>query len=330
MKNGEKIKNCFLLPEPAAVIGQRIRERVLRWTGLPVCVGLGPTKTLAKLANHLAKQDPRWNGVCDLQALSEDEREALLATVPAGDVWGVGSRLSRRLQALGLETALDLSRAPQALIRQQTSVVLARTALELRGKVCLALEEIAPAKQQIRCSRSFGVLVTEQAELIEALAQFTSRAAEKLRAQQTLASALGVELTRRPQHPGLPPQTRCQVVALPEPSADTRMLVAAARRGLQRLLPPARTDQPYTKAGIILLGLTPASQVPSDLFAESLESARGQALMATIDQINQRFGRGTLTLGSVNPSPRWQRREAHRSARYTTRWDELPVAVADG
>lgn len=321
------IDECFLdlsgLPEPHARIGQQIRATVLRWTGLPVCVGIGATKTLAKLANHLAKQDPAWAGVCDLAALSETEIDRLLSPVPVAEVWGVGTRLARRPNALGITTALDLRRAPPAQVRRHSSVMLERTALELRGIACLDLEALTPDKQQIRCSRTFGAEVTALEELTEAITTFTSRAAEKLRAQQGEAAAIAVEIRTSAFRAGTTPYAASRVVPLAAPSADTRVLVAAARRGLQRIYKPGPV---FTKAGVILLGLSHAGQRQADLFAERSADARSEALMATLDQVNRRFGCGSLTLANARPTPRWRRREQFRSPRYTTRLDELPVA----
>ncbi|MBK1621315.1 DNA polymerase V subunit UmuC [Lamprobacter modestohalophilus] len=311
------------LPEPPEVTGQRIRATVLRWTGLPVCVGIGPTKTLAKLANHLAKQDPAWAGVCDLAVLDAGEVERLLAPIPVAEVWGVGQRLAQRLGALGIETALDLRRAPSKRIRQHASVMLERTALELRGIACLDLETLSPDKQQIRCSRSFGATVSSLAELTEAITTFTSRAAEKLRAQQGEAAAIAVEIRSSAFRRDAAAYAASRVVPLAAPTADTRALVAAARAGLNRLYKPGPA---YAKAGVILLDLSRAAERQPDLFADSSADDRSQVLMATLDQINRRFGRGSLTLANARPAPRWRRREQFRSPRYTTRLDELPVA----
>jgi DNA polymerase V len=321
------IDECFLdlggQAQPAAVIGQRICETVLRWTGLPVCVGIGPTKTLAKLANHLAKHDPVWCGVCDLDVLPGSEVDRLLAAIPVAEVWGVGARLSKRLVALGITTALDLRRAPTRRVRQQFSVVLERTALELRGVACLELEEVMPDKQQIRCSRTFGEAVTSLAELTQAITTFTSRAVEKLRAQQGVAAAVGVEIRTSVFRTETTPFVGSLVVPLVAPSADTRVLVAAARRGLQRIYQPGLV---YTKAGVVLLGLRRAGQGQVDLFSDGAADQRSEALMATLDAINSRFGRGSLMLANAHPAPRWRRREQYRSPRYTTRLEELPVA----
>jgi DNA polymerase V len=204
--------------------------------------------------------------------------------------------------------------------------MLERTALELRGIACLDLEMVSPDKQQIRCSRSFGATVTSLEELTEAITTFTSRAAEKLRAQQGVAAAIAVESRTAAFHSDAqtPPYAASRVVPLTSPTADTRALVAAARAGLKRLYKP---ELAYRKAGVILLDLSRAAPRQPDLFATPAADARSQALMATLDQINQRFGRGSLTLANARPAPRWRRREQWRSPRYTTRLDELPVAV---
>ena len=328
------IDECFLdltgVRDPTA-LGLEIARTVRRWTGIPVAVGIAPTKTLAKLANRLAKQEACWNGVCDLQALAEPDIDRLLADVPVGEVWGVGARLARRLQTIGIDTALALRRAAPRQIRQQASVVLERTALELRGIPCLALEDVTPDKQQIRCSRSFGAPVTTLEELIEAGTTFASRAAEKLRAQQGEAAAVAVEIQTSPFRTDSTPYAASRSVALATPSADTRALVAAACQGLRTIYRPHRR---YTKAGVVLLGLGPAANTQPSLFDDSDSRRQSRALMAALDQINDRFGRGSLYLANARPAPRtdarpaprWARRQDHRSPRYTTRWDELPVA----
>jgi DNA polymerase V len=201
--------------------------------------------------------------------------------------------------------------------------MLERTALELRGIACLDLETYSPDKHQIRCSRSFGATVSSLEELTEAITSFTSRAAEKLRAQQGEAAAILVEIRSSAFRRDAAPYAASRVVPLAAPTADTRALVAAARAGLNRIYKPGLD---YAKAGVILLDLSRAAQRQPDLFADASADDRSQALMATLDQINRRFGRGSLTLANARPAPRWRRREQFRSPRYTTRLDELPVA----
>jgi DNA polymerase V len=176
--------------------GQRIRKFVFRSTGIPVCVGMGPTKTLAKLANFAAKKWQQTGGVLDVS--DPVRREKLMRIVPVGEVWGIGSRITARLNQLGIVTVLDLANQPVDRIRDQFNVVVARTVMELNGISCLELEEIAPDKQQIVCSRSFSRRLTEYRELSEALAEFCSRAAEKLRYQNSVVGHISVFIRTNP------------------------------------------------------------------------------------------------------------------------------------
>lgn len=321
------IDECFLdltgLTEEPTAIGQRIRATAQRWTGLPVCVGIGPTKTLAKLANRLAKQEPSWMGVADLGAWPEPELDRRLAELPSAAIWGIGPRLAARLEALGLRTALDLKRAEPRLIRRRFSVVLERTILELRGIPCLDLEDIVPDKRQIQSSRSFGTPVTELAELAEAVTAYVGRAAEKLRAQSSEAGAVYVMLRTNLFRADEPRYDASRVMILPEPSADTRRLAQAARQGLRKLYRPGYR---YAKAGIMLLDLVPASARQADLWSDPERVEQGQRLMGVMDRINRDYGRDTIRLAGAGLARRWAMRQAHRSPRYTTRWDELPIA----
>jgi DNA polymerase V len=321
------IDECFLdldgLLETPSAYGQRIKTTVHRWTGLPVCVGIGATKTLAKLANRLAKKAPEWEGVCDLSALTQEEIESVLEGMDTGAVWGVGPRLSARLEQLGIRTALQLAQADTQLLRCRFSVVLERTALELRGIACLRLEELAPVKQQIMSSRSFGKPVTTFRELAEAVTSYISRAAEKLRAQHSEAGAVYIMIRTNVFKDGEPLYSNSRVLVLPEPSADTRILVKAALHGLRRLYRPGYR---YAKAGVMLMELTAAGSAQRDLFAAQAGPEPDGRLMAVMDRINRQFGRDTLVLAGTGLHKRWAMRQARRSPRYTTRWDELPVA----
>lgn len=321
------IDECFLdltgLPEDTGALGRRVRDTVRRWTGLPVCVGIGPTKTLAKLANHLAKQSAEWGGVCDLGACTEAELDRRLVPVPTGEVWGIGSRLAARLEAMAIRSALDLKQADTRLLRSRFSVMLERTALELRGIPCLSLEDLAPDKQQIQSSRSFGAPVTSLQELTEAVTSYVSLAAEKLRVQHSEAGAVYVMIRTSGFRDDQPQYSNSLVLGLSEPSADTRLLARAALHGLRRLYRPGYR---YAKAGIMLLALTPANRHQLGLFADADRSDRGQRLMAAMDRINRRYGRETVVLAGAGLQRRWAMRQAHRSPRYTARWDELPIA----
>lgn len=307
----------------ATAMGQQIRQRVKQWTGLPVCVGVGPTKTLAKIANHLAKKNPEFDGVCDLHAMPRPERLQWMSQLEVGEVWGVGRRIAKRLQAMGVATVLDLRNAPLKTIRAQFGVVLERTCNELRGISCLDLEDVAPPKQQIMSSRSFGSPVETLDSLREAVASYVARAAEKLRAQGSVAAAVHVYIqTNRFKETDLQ-YSQGLVVPLPDPTDDTRALAAAALLGLGLIFKPGYH---YKKAGIMLTLISEKTKRQETLFDEPLHRARSTKLMAAMDQVNAQFGRDCVKIAASGTEQRWAMRSENRSPRFTTRWDELPVA----
>ena len=304
-------------------MGQQIRQRVKQWTGLPVCVGCGPTKTLAKIANHLAKKNPEFDGVCDLHAIPRPERLQWMSQLEVGEVWGVGKRIAKRLNAMGVETVLDLRNISIKEIRAQFGVVMERTCNELRGISCLELEDVAPAKQQIMSSRSFGSPVTTLAELREAVASYVSRAAEKLRAQGSVSAAVQVYIqTNRFKESDLQ-YSEGLLVPLPDPTDDTRLLTSAATLGLGLIFKPGYQ---YKKAGIMLTLISDKAKRQQTLFDDPLQRAQSAKLMAAMDAINAEFGRDTVRAGATGTEKRWAMRSENRSPRFTTRWDELPIA----
>ena len=305
-------------------MGQQIRQRVKQWTGLPVCVGCGPTKTLAKIANHLAKKNPEFEGVCDLHAIPRPERLQWMSQLEVGEVWGVGKRIAKRLNAMGVETVLDLRNISIKEIRAQFGVVMERTCNELRGISCLELEDVAPAKQQIMSSRSFGSPVTTLAELREAVASYVSRAAEKLRAQRSVSAAVHVFIqTNRFKESDLQ-YSEGLLVPLPDPTDDTRLLASAATLGLSLIFKPGYQ---YKKAGIMLTLISDKAKRQQTLFDDPLQRAQSAKLMAAMDAINAEFGRDTVTTGANGTEKRWAMRSKNRSPRFTTQWDELPIAT---
>jgi DNA polymerase V len=304
-------------------MGQQIRQRVKQWTGLPVCVGCGPTKTLAKIANHLAKKNPEFEGVCDLHAIPRPERLWWMSQLEVGEVWGVGKRIAKRLNGMGIETVLDLRNSSIKEIRAQFGVVMERTCNELRGISCLELEDVAPAKQQIMSSRSFGSPVTTLAELREAVASYVSRAAEKLRAQGSVSAAVQVYIqTNRFKESDLQ-YSEGLLVPLPDPTDDTRLLASAATLGLGLIFKPGYQ---YKKAGIMLTLISDKAKRQQTLFDDPLQRAQSAKLMAAMDAINAEFGRNTVRAGATGTEKRWAMRSENRSPRFTTRWDELPIA----
>jgi DNA polymerase V len=308
----------------AIAMGQQMRERIRQWTGLPVCVGVGPTKTLAKLANHLAKKNAVFGGVCDLHELTRAQRLAWMHELPVGEVWGVGPRISKRLRMLGIETVLDLRNASPKAMRSQFGVVMERTCNELRGLSCLALEDIAEPKQQIMSSRSFGVPVESLQELNESVASYVASAAEKLRQQRSSAGAVHVYLLTNKFQAREPQYSAGITVPLADVSDDTRALTAAALAGLAAIFRPGFR---YKKTGIMLSLLCDKHTAQTTIFETPLARAKSARLMAAIDGINRDFGRGTVRSGASGMTQRWAMRADKRSPRYTTRWDELPVVA---
>ncbi len=304
-------------------MGQLMRERIRQWTGLPVCAGLGPTKTLAKLANHLAKKNPEFNGVCDLHALSKAERLQWMAQTDVGEVWGVGRRIAQRLQAVGVHTVLDLRRQSPQNMQAQFGVVMERTCNELRGVSCLELEDVAPPKQQIMTSRSFGTPVITLPELREAVASYVAKAAEKLRQQGSVAAAVQVFVQTNRFKPNDPQYNAGLLVPLMDPSSDTLALTRAAIFGLELIYKPGYQ---YKKAGVMLTMLSNQAARQETLFDEPLARARSARLMAALDTLNRTYGHNTLRMGVCGTASRWGMKSENRSGRFTTRWDELPIA----
>jgi DNA polymerase V len=305
----------------ASAMGRIMRERIAQWTGLPVCVGVGPTKTLAKLANHLAKKNPIFEGVCDLHVLSRLERLQWMHQIDVGEVWGVGRRIDVRLRGMGLHTVLDLRNARPADMRAQFGVVMERTCNELRGISCLELEEVAPAKQQIMSSRSFGRGVESMDELREAVAMHVGSAAEKLRQQGSVAAAVHVFVQTNRFKEEEAQYNAGLLVPLADASDDTLTLTGAAFLGLKALFKPGYK---YKKAGIMLTLLSDKAARQATLFDDAEARGRSASLMAAMDAVNRQYGRHTLRSGASGISQQWAMRSENRSPRYTTRWDELP------
>jgi DNA polymerase V len=307
------------LPGDMVALGHQARERVLRWTGIPVGVGIGPTKTLAKLANWAAKTWGRSGGVIDLR--DSARRDKLLRITEVGEVWGVGRRLTARLEPLGIRTAWDLAQYDPASLRRQFSVVLEKTARELGGVACLALEEATPPRQVICSSKMFGSRLREIAPMREALVAYVTKAAEKLRAQQSLAGELQVAIRTGMHNPEQPRYANAIDCPLPYPTDDTRILAAAAVRGLEAIFRPGYA---YSKAEVLLQDLRQRGEFTADLFAQAPRPGADR-LMDVVDRINAREGRGAVRLGRIPASPVWAMKREMMSKRYTSRWDELMI-----
>ncbi len=306
---------------------RQLHHNVRQFTGIPVCVGVAPTRTLAKLANRVAKKIPAFHGVCVLKADSLETR-GLLQRIELDDVWGVGRRLVDRLAVMGIKTALDLAQANPREIRRRFSVTLERTALELRGVPCIEMNDFDEARKRIMTSRSFGKLTDNFNEIREAIRQHGQRGAEKLRRQNSLAKAVLVFLKTNPFRQDLHQYSPSLVLELPRPTADSREIQHTAGHALERIY---RKDYLYQKGGVMLLDLIDADRQQLSLLdtpQSDAERQRSAKLMSAMDALNQRMGRDTVKLGMPSPGAAWHLRCAHRSARWTTRWDELPTLYA--
>ena len=302
--------------------GQQMRETVGRCVGIPVCVGIAASKTLAKLANHVAKQDRRFGGVCDFNRMPPAELDILLSSIAVGEVWGVGRHTAPKLERIGIHSVLDLKRAPAGRLRTGFGFVLARIVEELNGIACLELDDVAPAKRQITCSRSFGTLTSSLADLEQALVAYTTRAAEKLRQQRSLAGGIQVYIRTNPHRKRDPQYQQSIIVPLAWPSNDTRLFCRAALYGLSRI---HRSGYAYQKAGVTLTHIIDAADKPDTLFDDTALQQKSSTLMNTLDRINRRMGSGTIRLLGEGISARWAMRRENRSPRYTTEWAELAV-----
>lgn len=300
--------------------GRQIRERVQLWTGLTVGVGIGPTKTLAKLANYAAKKWPATGGVVDLR--DEVRRAKLMAITPVDEIWGIGRQLTAKLAAQGVNTVAELVAADPKSLRRRYGVVVERTVQELRGIPCADLEPLAKAKQQIICSRSFGERITAIGPMREALVGYMERATEKLRAEGQRCRHVTLFIRSSPFSERETFYSNQISTRLQTPTSDTRDLLALVEPLLHRIW---RDDVRYMKGGVMLADFTPTSMHQRDLFTNDLQSPGSEALMQVIDQINQgRLGKVYFAARGRDPRELTMKRE-QLSPRYTTELGELPV-----
>ena len=312
-----------------------IRNRILRWIGIGSGIGIAPSKTLAKLCNHVSKAANRKPGsypmelsfVCNWGDLDAPTRQLLLRQTEVGDVWGIGGKLAPQLISRGIHTALDLANLSPGYVRSSWGVVMERTVHELNGISCIPLEEAPPPRQQIAVTRSFGKPVWELQPLIEAVSEFATKAAEKLRKGELRASTMHVFIRTSPFR-NSPRFYNSASIQLGVPTSDTKQIVGAAITALKSIFEP---DYLLAKAGVILMDLSPASLIQEDLlFAQ--EERDQSPLMEAMDTINARFGRGTLHVASLADervqAAKWRPKQQNRSPRYTTRLDEVPIVRA--
>ncbi|WP_434578003.1 translesion error-prone DNA polymerase V subunit UmuC [Pseudomonas sp. Z5-35] len=298
--------------------GRRMRSVLFKRTGIPVSVGIAHTKTLAKLANHTAKRLlDITGGVVDL--CDPFKRDWTLRNTDVGEVWGIGRRMKAHLETMGIKTAMDLAKADPWVLRQKFSVVIEKTARELAGTSCLELGEADPPKQEICCSRMFGTRLTEIESIKEAVATYTQRAAEKLRAQNSLCKKIRVSVRTGMFNPQEAKYANGALVELPHPTNDVRLMTKAATEAVNRLFRPGFK---YSKAEVLLMDLRQPGEFTDDLFAQS-QPVMADKVMGVLDEINGRWGKGVLRLASVPVAPGWAMRRELMSQSYTTKLDQL-------
>lgn len=299
-------------------LGCQLRSRILQCTGIPVGVGIAHTKTLAKLANHTAKRlQAQTGGVVNL--CTEHQRHWVLRNTAVSEVWGIGRRMTAHLEGMGIRSAMDLASAEPWMLRKKFSVVIEKTARELAGTPCLELDEPDPPKQEICCSRMFGKRLTAVAPIKEAVATYMMRASEKLRAQNSYCTKVRVSIRTGMFNPDEAKYARGVVVTLPYPTDDVRLLTKAAVDAVDSVFQPGFR---YSKAEVMLLDLRQPGEFTDDLFALN-QPVQASKVMSVLDEINQRWGRGTLRAASVPVNPAWGMRRELMSQGYTSRLDQL-------
>ena len=294
-----------------------LRETIKRSTGIPVSIGIAPTKTLAKVANHFVKREPQHKGALVLERVSEIDRA--LRRIPIQSVWGIGGRNGSLLRGFSINTAADLRNASDKWIQKRLSITGLRTAQELRGVSCIPFEAVAPSKKSICSSRSFGQTLTDKNIISEAVACYAARASEKLRSQSGLASLLMLFL-RTDQFSGERQYQNSSCIAFKVPTNDTRTIIAGALNVLERIY---KQGYFYKKAGVVLSEIVPEEILQLDLFEKPV-SKKTCKLMRTVDNINASLGSHTVRFGAQGlQSSKWSPRCTQKSPCYTTRWDQL-------
>ncbi|MEN3145280.1 Y-family DNA polymerase [Ochrobactrum sp. WV_118_8] len=300
-----------------------MRKSVKTVTGIPTCVGLAPTKTLAKLANFTAKKNPIFGGVCDF--MDDKVRAWCMDRIDVGEVWGVGSRTGAKLKAIGINTAAKLRDMPMPQARKIGTVVLERLVAELQGVRCLELEEVAPQRKGMAVTRSSGSPMTSLDAVAQAVTAHATRAAEKLRQHGLVAGQVTVFFHTSLFSPTAPRHSVSRTVHLKPMSNDTFELVQAALLCVRKAWKgdSSKNGYAYTKAGVMLDDLIASDKAPKMLF--EIERPRDARLMLALDAVNDRWGKKTLLLGCEGFKREFEAKATMRSPRYTTRLAELPV-----
>ncbi|EGT0678576.1 Y-family DNA polymerase [Citrobacter braakii] len=309
------VRNCRVLED----FGRELKDAVYQNTGLAVGVGIAQTKTLAKLANHAAKKwQTQTGGVVDLSNLERQRK--LMVALPVDEVWGIGRRISKKLETMGIKTVLDLADTDIRFIRKHFNVVLERTVRELRGEPCLELEEFAPVKQEIVCSRSFGERITDYDAMRQAICSYASRAAEKLRGEHQYCRFISTFVKTSPFALNEPYYGNSASVKLLTPTQDSRDIIAAATRSLDAIW---KDGHRYQKAGVMLGDFFSQGIAQLNLFDDNAPRRGSEKLMEVLDYLNAKEGKGALYFAGQGIQQQWAMKREMLSPRYTTRYEDL-------
>ncbi len=309
------VRNCRVLED----FGRELKDAVYQNTGLAVGVGIAQTKTLAKLANHAAKKwQKQTGGVVDLSNLERQRK--LMAALPVDEVWGIGRRIGKKLEAMGIKKVLDLADTDIRFIRKHFNVVLERTVRELRGEPCLELEEFAPVKQEIVCSRSFGERITDYDAMRQAICSYASRAAEKLRGEHQYCRFISTFVKTSPFALNEQYYGNSASVKLLTPTQDSRDIIAAATRSLDAIW---KDGHRYQKAGVMLGDFFSQGIAQLNLFDDNAPRRGSEKLMEVLDHLNAKEGRGALYFAGQGIQQKWAMKREMLSPRYTTRYSDI-------
>ena len=298
--------------------GSLIRKSLYQWLGMPVCVGIGPTKVLAKFSNHCAKKQSLWKGVFVSSSLSNQELNKVMSRVSVDEIWGIGRRLAEKLKAMGVGSVLDLKHANPNYMKKQFSINMERIVLELNGIQCFDLEFNVEPKKEIIASRSFGKPVTRYDELVEAVTTFVSRGARKARAQSTLCSAVSVFVRNSPFNPAESFYARTMTIPIKPATNHSNLILQAALKVLPYLY---KVGVRYSKCGIVLSNLVDSDHSQKDLWSEVL--LKQHQLSNVMDEINDRYDKFSLRIATQPIKPLWGMKQTLKTQSFTTSWHEL-------
>ena len=322
------IDECFLdltgfCKDDLTTYAKKICRCIQQQTGLPVCIGIGASKTLAKLANHIAKKNSSFQGVCNFNAITTQEQNKWLHKVKVGKIWGVGKKLAPKLNQIRIYNASDLKNINPSMLDLQFSVSLKKTIYELNNIVCFKLEETTAPKKQITCSRSFGVLIVSFKNLEQSIALYVTRAAEKLRRQNSYTGSIHIYICTSPFNKKEFCYENSVTVPLPKQTNNTLTLIQFALFGLRKIY---RNGYKYQKAGVILTKIVSSKECQHDLFSKKGRQKKSNNLMTALDQINALMGKKILRVAAEGITQPWKMKQSNRSPRYTTNWNDLIVA----